>query len=59
MIINLEKIDKIIEEISVDTHSPDLELSPVDEFVIDLVSPIAQNNNILENIIYMESYTPE
>ncbi len=58
MIINLEKIDKIIEEISVDTHSPDLQLTPVDEFVIDLVSPLAQNNNILENVINMESYTP-
>lgn len=58
MILSLKDIDKIISEISKESYTPNMELSPVDEFSIDLVLELDQNKNIIENILYMESYIP-
>lgn len=58
MILSLEEADKIVSEISKVTYSKDVSLSPVDQFAIDLVVKLEQNNNILENIMMVENYTP-
>lgn len=58
MILGLKDIDKIIADISKETYSPNLDLSPADEFSIGLVLDLVQNKNIIENILYKESYIP-
>jgi len=57
--MKLKELDKIVEDLSKKTYSPNLELDKADEFIIDLVIPVAENNNIVENIAYIENYTPE
>lgn len=58
MLIRLYDMNSIVEQISKESFSPDLDLDSVDEFVIDLVIPLEQNNNIVENIVSLENYTP-
>jgi len=59
MLIKIEELDTIISDLSKESFSSDMDLDIVDEFVIDFVIPIKQNKNIVENIIYLENYTPE
>jgi hypothetical protein len=58
MVLSLKDVDKIISDISKETYTANLNLNPADEFSIDLVLDLDQNKNIIENILYMESYTP-
>jgi len=59
IILGLKEIDKIIYDISEESYSVNLKLREVDEYSINLVLNIKQNKNIIENILYMESYIPE
>ncbi|MDD2870981.1 MAG: hypothetical protein PHS49_03240 [Candidatus Gracilibacteria bacterium] len=58
VIMSLKDADKIVYDISQESYSADLDLSPADEFAIDLVAKLDQNNKILENILLVENYTP-
>lgn len=59
MILSLKDIDKMIYDISKESYSPKVDLNSSDKFAIDLVVKLNQNNNILKNILNIESYTPE
>ncbi len=58
MVLSLNEVNKIIYDIAKETYTPNLNLNPVDEFSIDLVIKLDQNRNVIENILYMESYIP-
>ncbi|MDP2091279.1 MAG: hypothetical protein Q8K30_06815 [Candidatus Gracilibacteria bacterium] len=58
IIISLDDIDNIVNLISKESYSNNLELNTADKFAIDLVVKIEQNNKILNNIMVVENYTP-
>ncbi|MDP2395595.1 MAG: hypothetical protein Q8S84_05240 [bacterium] len=54
----MDDIDNIVNLISKESYSNNLELNTADKFAIDLVVKIEQNNKILNNIMVVENYTP-
>jgi hypothetical protein len=60
-ILNLEKLDSIIGEISKLSYTPDLKdkVKTVDERVIEIVSETQENVNMLRKSIIVESYETE